>query len=91
MEGRAMREFPPAGTLITAVTEALTVCEWPGCPAGVARIVLHTVRAPAPSGRLDFFQHQLCDAHARENIEGMRSLGYEVRPVSTIWRDGGVA
>lgn len=75
--------YPPQGTLSSSRTPALTVCEAPGCMAGVTVIVLHTVETE--DHQIHTFCHQLCDQHASENEETLRSI-YTVKPVGIIWR-----
>lgn len=47
-----------------------------------ASLILHFVQT---EDRLHTFCHQLCDQHAAENEEAMRSV-YTVKPPAIIWR-----
>lgn len=82
-EGDALpRGFPSQGTVSSGRTPALIICQAPGCAAGVTVIVLHNIVA---EDQVHSCCHQLCDQHATENEEFMRSV-YTVKPVRVTWR-----
>jgi hypothetical protein len=78
--------YPKAGYLTTTRAPAKIICEAPGCAAGVTVVILHTVETE--DGRIDVFCNQLCDRHAAENEEAMRSV-YTVGAPKTVWRGPG--
>jgi len=75
--------YPTQGTGSSARVPVADTCQAPGCGAGVTVIALHYVQTQ--DQQLYTFCYQLCDQHAAENEEAMRSV-YTIKPPATIWR-----
>jgi hypothetical protein len=77
--------YPKEGALVLCTTPALTICQAPGCTAGVSVITCHAIHVTeAEEHHLHLLCHQLCDRHAEQNKRALRGR-YTVRASAVVW------